>query len=180
MTRLSDVEIWIEAGRMHHRRGENNLWEIAWWLVEGQMKAFDSGFTESAKILGLAPSTIENYYRVGLAYPRGRNHPDLAFTTHRELLRERDETSRALVLSMAIEHGWYADDVVRYFEANPPTARPLVGVDTPPSRANRTPYQRKYFVGAHVKCPCGCEHVFPIKGNKVPRPTQQDSDQAPS
>jgi hypothetical protein len=166
---MTPAEQWEQDGRLVAVKRENSIWEMAWWLVEGQMKAFDAGFSVSSRILKRDKKTLENYYRVGLAWPRGTQHPDLAFTTHRELLRERDPVARALVMSEAIEHGWFADDVTRYFEKNPPSPRPLVGMDRPPSSKNRTPYQRRYQKTVMVKCPCGCGHIFPVKGNKVSR-----------
>lgn len=163
-------EQWIEAGRLHAKRKDNATWEVAWWLVEGDARGFDPGFGSAQVLLQRSRSTIENYYRVGRAWPRGKNHPDLSFSTHRELLREPDPTARALVLSMALERGWYANDIARHFAEHPPSGRGLVGVAKESRSPARTPYvarKREVYVGAHVKCPCGCEHVFPIKGNKV-------------
>ena len=169
----TDFASWEQAGRYHAQRSENSIWEIAWWLVEGQTRDFDPGFSRSMVILKRARSTIENYYRVGRAYPRGKNNTALSFDTHRALLREPDEAARALVLCMTLENNWYANDVQRYFDANPPSGRALVGHDRVSRNPKRTPYvarKREVYVGSHVKCPCGCEHVFPIKGNKVAGP----------
>ena len=165
-------EQWLESGRMNAKRKENATWEIAWWLVEGEVRGFDPGFAASQVILQRSRPTIENYYRVGRAWPRGKNHPDLSFSTHRELLREPDETARALVLCMVLENHWYASDVVRYFDEHPPSGRHLVGLEKESRNPARTKYvvrKRDTYSGSHVKCPCGCEHVFPIKGNKARR-----------
>lgn len=164
------IEAWQQAGRQHAKRRENSTWEVAWWLVEGYDRGFDPGFAYAQQLLQRSKSTIENYYRVGRAYPRGKQHPDLSFSTHRELLREPDENARALVLCLAIEKGWFANDVAKYFDEHPPSVRPLVGIDKDSRNPRRSPYVRKKrgdYLGAHVKCPCGCEHVFPVRGNKV-------------
>lgn len=166
---------WEYAGRQHAARSENRIWDIAWWLVEGQGKAFDPSFARSTVILQRARPTLENYYRVGRAYPKGTNHPDLSFDAHRALLREPNEAERAMVLCLALEHGWFANDIERHFELHPPTARHLVGLDSR-SRASRNPKRthlverkRDGYAGTHVQCPA-CAFVFPIKRNKAPRP----------
>lgn len=171
-------EQWEEAGRMCALREQKSLWEIAWWLVEGDARGYDPGFASAQVILQRERTTIENYYRVGRAWPRGTPHPDLSFSTHKELLREPDVARRAEVLSLAIEGRWFASDVARHFDQHPPSVRALVGVDRPPGATNRAPYERKYYnshLAVHVKCPCGCGHVFPIKGNKVTRDGQPTS-----
>ena len=164
-----DQKAWEEAGWMCAKRAENSVWEMAWWLVEGQLKDYDKNFTRSSEILGLSNTTLHTYYRVGFAYPRGKVLP-LSFTSHRELLRERDVALRGMVASMAIEHNWTSEDIVRHFEKNPPSTLQMSGEDEPAGRDNKAPYSRKYYQGVHVKCPCGCGHVFPVKGNKAPAP----------
>jgi len=180
--RVEDEQaVWLEAGKLVARREQNSNWEMAWWLAEGQGKAFDPCFARSMVILQRARPTLENYCRVGRAFPRGRNNDLLSFDTHRALLREPDETSRLLVLSMAIENHWFANDVEHYFDLHPPTARGLVGVDRPSSNPRRTlvvERKRDGYSGAHVKCP-ECAHVFPVKGHKAPGPgvtTKGDSN----
>jgi len=160
---------WELEGRMHARRAQNATWEIAWWLVDGQARHYDVGFARASAILGLAADTCHGYHRVGKAFPRGKAHPDLSFSAHRELLREPDEALRAIVLSQAIEHGWGQDDIVRHFEQHPPSSREYAGQGRPAGRANKAPYNRKYYEPVQVKCP-HCERVFPVKGNKVGGP----------
>lgn len=167
----SGKQEWEQEGRQHARRRENATWEIAWWLVEGYDRGFDPAFAYATVLLERSRSAIENYYRVGRAYPRGKQHPDLSFSTHRELLREPNPDARALVLSMALENRWFASDVVRYFDAHPPTSRVVVGQGRESRNPARTAYvarKRDAYSGSHVQCPA-CAHVFPIKGNKARR-----------
>jgi hypothetical protein len=149
---------WIFEGRMHVTRAERSGWELAWWLVLG--REFDPDFSLSQQLTGYSKAHLYNLYRVGVAFPRGRAHPDLSLSAHRELLREPDETERTLLFSRAIEERWTQSDVVAHFEKKAPT--PRAQSDHPKAVASR-----KYYPGAHVRCPCGCGHVFPVKGHKV-------------
>jgi hypothetical protein len=154
-------EEWIEEGRVHVARLERSGWELAWWLVQG--REFDRDFSVSAQMTGYTESYLYTLYRVGYVFPRGRAHPDLSLSAHRELLREPDETARTMLFAKAIEEKWTQGDVVAHFERNPAT--PREPSDHPKAVASRTFYQ-----GVHVKCPCGCGHVFPVRGHKVPAP----------
>lgn len=149
---------WIAEGRLHVVRAERSGWELAWWLVQG--REFDPQFKVSMEVTGYSESHLFNLYRVGYVFPRGRAHPDLSLSAHRELLREPDETDRTLLFAKAIEERWTQGDVVAHFERSAPSAR--TESDHPKSVASR-----KYYAGVHVRCPCGCDHVFPVKGHKV-------------
>lgn len=153
------LDDWKREGYEIASRHERMLgWALGYWLVSG--RAWDRDFAISAEITGYSRSHLWNLYRVAVAFPKGKAHPDLSIAVHRELLREPNEAQRLIVLSQAIEERWTQADAVAYFEAHPPSARPLVGDDEPPSRTNKAPYQRKAYVGAHVQCP-HCLHLSP-------------------
>lgn len=160
-------EEWTTELRLLTVKRRRAAWDLAWLLVRGRREGLaDADFANAAAATGYSRAHCHNLFRVGLAFPKEKAHPDLPFSVHRELLREPDETQRALVFAKAIEERWTAEDAVRYFADNPPTRRPYVGEDQPAGKANRAPYNRKYYVGAHVECP-NCHERFPVKGHKV-------------
>lgn len=148
-------EEWIEEGRLHMARSERSGWQLAWWLVQG--REWDHDFTLSAKVTGYSASYLYTLYRVGTVFPKGRAHPDLSLSAHRELLREPDEISRTLLFARAIEERWTQSDVVAHFDRAGPR---------PQSVHLKSVASRKYYVGVQVRCPA-CGHVHPVKGHKV-------------
>lgn len=154
---------WETIGRERALRERRATWELAHWLVAG--REWDRDFAVSAEITGYSRSHLWNLYRVGVAFPEGKAHPDLSFTVHRELLRARDEATRLIVLSSAIEGRWTAEDVIAHFERHPQQTRPMARPDFAVVKPTKTERSRRAYVGTHVGCPA-CGHVFPVRGHK--------------
>lgn len=176
-------EQWAEQLQMAALKRKRATWEIAWLLVEGQRQAYDANFTESAKLLGYSTSWCYAMYATGRAFPRERAHPDLSFSCHRELLREEDETNRALLFARAIEEKWSQLDAQAWFDKHPPSKRLGPVTVAPPRkldgrRKTLRPKAPSHYVHVQVRCPA-CGHVHPVKGNKVRREDDDRNSQEP-
>lgn len=144
---------WL-LGQVLARDDARVSWALADWLVVG--KAFDPAFRKSAIVTGYSRPHLWNLYRVAVAFPSHRRSRKLALASHRELLREPDETRRLQFLAEAVQHEWTQSQIAAHLR--------LHSSDRPSSPGPNT--HADGYQHVQVECP-NCEHRFPVKGHKV-------------
>lgn len=144
---------WAEEGRMFRRRREAATWDLGDWLVRGDVLGHDPGFKRSRAITGYSRSYLYALHATASCWPAADRVPALSWVVHKHLLAEKDETARRELLQVALAQRWTDRDVMAHFR----------------QRAEKPATTPRAYENRQVMCPCGCGHVFAIKGNKVPR-----------
>lgn len=144
---------WVEEGQMFRRRKEAATWELGDWLVRGAVLDMDPGFTQSRSITGYSRSYLYALMYTAQAWPIADRSASASWAVHYHLTREKDARRRRELLEEALAKRWTDRDVQLYFR----------------QRSERPSSAVRSYENRQVLCPCGCGHVFPIKGNKVPR-----------
>jgi hypothetical protein len=146
-------EAWADEGRMFRRRKESATWELGDWLVRGAVLDMDPGFRQSRAITGYSRSYLYALKYTAEAWPVADRSTNASWALHFHLTREKDATARRELLVVALAKGWTDRDAQLYFR----------------QRSERTSAAVRSYENRQVRCPCGCGHIFAIKGNKVPR-----------
>ncbi len=163
----------LTLGRTLVKRRDGASWALGDWLIEGgrtdRQWFGGSTYENAAKITGYGISWLSNLHRVCLTFPPDGRHPELSFSTHKEILRAA-EHERPRIIKMAKAKSWSSDDVITYVNS-------LI----PKQKSDRVRQKRtvgSYYSSPKVRCPnvvicreCGhssaCRHEFSIKGHKV-------------
>jgi hypothetical protein len=144
---------WAEEGRMFRRRRESATWELGDWLVRGAVLDLDPGFKRSQAITGYSRSFLYALKTTAETWPAAERVPSVSWVVHKHLCMEKDAARRRALLQTAVAQRWTDRDAMAHFRQR----------EERPARSPRA-YENRM-----VCCPCGCGHVFPIKGHKVPR-----------
>lgn len=144
---------WADEGRMFRRRREGATWDLGDWLVRGEVLGMDPGFQRSRAITGYSRSYLYALHATATAWPAADRIGSLSWAVHKHLCMEKDATRRRELLQMALAQRWTDRDAMAFFRRR----------DEQPATTARA------YENRQVQCPCGCGHIFAIKGNKVPR-----------
>jgi hypothetical protein len=141
---------WSEEGLHLRRKGEATTWALGDWLLRGAVLEYDPGFKHSMRITGYSRSFLYGLRQVSEAWPAADRLSEVAWSIHRDCLREKDPVERRALLKRAAVERLSQHDFSRIFRAKP----------EPEAERSRA------YENRQVCCP-SCGHVFPIKGHKV-------------
>jgi hypothetical protein len=144
---------WADEGTVYRTRKEGATWALGDWLVRGDVLGMDPGFRQSRRITGYSRSYLYALMYTAKAWPIADRVSSLSWAVHKHLTAEKDATARRELLQVALAKRWTDRDVMAYFRA----------------RNEQPAMTARAYENRQVMCPCGCGHVFAIKGNKVPR-----------
>lgn len=138
---------------MFRRRREGATWALGDWLVRGEVLGMDPGFRQSRAITGYSRSYLYALHATAIAWPIADRVDALSWAVHKHLCMEPDSARRRALLQVALAHRWTDRDAMAHFR----------------QRNEQPAMTARAYENRQVMCPCGCGHIFAIKGNKVPR-----------
>jgi len=149
---------WQDEGLMHTRRERRTAWELGDWLLRGEALGYDVRFAASMALTGLSRTHLYALRTTARAFPLHVRSYEIAWGTHKELSRVKDETVRKELHTLALTHHWMQHEVRGQLRDRGYTAV-RVAVLRPPSHG---------YTLVQVECPT-CGHIFAARNHKVER-----------